>query len=70
VIWNCTDIPFMDTSFTGEQMSDIYMKGWISGLENKKQKTDVHYRSLDGTGCSIGGLFSKLTTYRKKEWST
>jgi len=50
VIWNCTDIPFMDTSFTGEQMSDIYMKGWISGLENKKQKTDVHYRSLDGTG--------------------
>lgn len=50
VIWNCTDIPFMDTSFTGEQMSDIYVKGWITGLESKKQKTDVHYRSLDGTG--------------------
>ena len=46
VVWNCTDIPFMDTSFTGEQMSDIYMKGWISGLENKKQKTDVHYRFI------------------------
>ena len=26
----------------GEQMSDIYVKGWLPG--GKKQKTDVHYR--------------------------
>lgn len=24
-------------------MSDIYVKGWISGID-EKQKTDVHYR--------------------------
>ncbi|KAF6040575.1 hypothetical protein EB796_001115 [Bugula neritina] len=29
-------------------MSDIYVKGWLPGT--KKQKTDVHYRSLDGDG--------------------
>jgi hypothetical protein len=31
-------------------MSDIYVKGWLQGLENDKQRTDVHYRSLDGDG--------------------
>ena len=31
-------------------MSDIYVKGWIQGLEDDKQKTDIHYRSLDGDG--------------------
>ena len=44
IIWNVSNIPFTDTSFTGEQMSDIYIKGWLNGLESKKQKTDVHYR--------------------------
>lgn len=31
-------------------MSDIYVKGWMPGMEDNKQKTDVHYRSLDGDG--------------------
>lgn len=31
-------------------MSDIYVKGWMQGMEEDKQKTDVHYRSLDGDG--------------------
>lgn len=31
-------------------MSDIYVKGWMPGMEEDKQKTDVHYRSLDGDG--------------------
>ena len=31
-------------------MSDIYVKGWLQGLESDKQKTDIHYRSLDGDG--------------------
>uniref|UniRef100_H2Z7I3 C2 domain-containing protein n=1 Tax=Ciona savignyi TaxID=51511 RepID=H2Z7I3_CIOSA len=50
IVWNCSEIPMMDVSVLGDKMSDIYFKGWISGLEHKQQKTDVHYRSLDGTG--------------------
>ncbi len=25
-------------------MSDIYVKGWMTGIEDDVQKTDVHYR--------------------------
>ena len=28
----------------GEKMSDIYVKGWINGLDDNKQETDIHYR--------------------------
>uniref|UniRef100_A0A4W4GVV4 C2 domain-containing protein n=1 Tax=Electrophorus electricus TaxID=8005 RepID=A0A4W4GVV4_ELEEL len=49
VIWNTTDVILDDTSITGEHMSDIYVKGWMPGMKDK-QKTDVHYRSLDGDG--------------------
>ena len=27
-------------------MSDIYVKGWMSGLYDDRQKTDVHYRFI------------------------
>ncbi|XP_040924277.1 myoferlin isoform X2 [Betta splendens] len=50
VIWNTTDVILDETSITGEHMSDIYVKGWMPGMEDDKQKTDVHYRSLDGDG--------------------
>ncbi|KAM7371001.1 hypothetical protein PAMP_010507 [Pampus punctatissimus] len=50
VIWNTTDVTLDETSITGEDMSDIYVKGWMPGMEEDKQKTDVHYRSLDGDG--------------------
>ncbi|KAL6095247.1 myof [Pungitius sinensis] len=50
VIWNTTDVTLDETSITGERMSDIYVKGWMPGMEENKQKTDVHYRSLDGDG--------------------
>uniref|UniRef100_A0A8C9SUQ4 Myoferlin n=1 Tax=Scleropages formosus TaxID=113540 RepID=A0A8C9SUQ4_SCLFO len=50
VIWNTTDVTLDETSVTGERMSDIYVKGWMTGMEEDKQKTDVHYRSLDGDG--------------------
>ncbi|XP_061186415.1 myoferlin-like isoform X3 [Saccostrea echinata] len=49
IIWNTVDVVLEEESITGEQMSDIYVKGWISGID-EKQKTDVHYRSLDGEG--------------------
>ncbi|XP_077482691.1 myoferlin-like isoform X3 [Stigmatopora argus] len=50
VIWNTTDVTLDETSVTGENMSDIYVKGWMPGMEEDKQRTDVHYRSLDGDG--------------------
>ncbi|XP_011602470.1 myoferlin-like isoform X3 [Takifugu rubripes] len=50
VIWNTTEVTLDETSITGENMSDIYVKGWMPGMEEDKQKTDVHYRSLDGDG--------------------
>ncbi|XP_061921545.1 dysferlin isoform X4 [Entelurus aequoreus] len=48
IIWNTSDVILDDVSVTGEKMSDIYVKGWLDGHEYNKQKTDVHYRSLDG----------------------
>uniref|UniRef100_A0A7N6BMJ5 C2 domain-containing protein n=1 Tax=Anabas testudineus TaxID=64144 RepID=A0A7N6BMJ5_ANATE len=50
IIWNTADVTLDETSITGEKMSDIYVKGWMPGMEEDKQKTDVHYRSLDGDG--------------------
>ena len=38
-----------ETSITGEQMSDIYLKTWLEGIDDV-QKTDIHYRSLNGEG--------------------
>ncbi|XP_014671407.1 PREDICTED: dysferlin-like [Priapulus caudatus] len=49
IIWNTKDVVLDETSITGDEMSDIYVKGWIPGID-EKQKTDVHYRSLDGEG--------------------
>lgn len=49
-MWNTAEVPCDDVSLTGELMSDIYVKGWIQGLENDKQSTDIHYRSMDGDG--------------------
>uniref|UniRef100_A0A8C9IU19 C2 domain-containing protein n=1 Tax=Piliocolobus tephrosceles TaxID=591936 RepID=A0A8C9IU19_9PRIM len=50
IIWNTRDVILDDLSLTGEKMSDIYVKGWMIGFEEHKQKTDVHYRSLGGEG--------------------
>ena len=50
IIWNTQDVVLDEVSIvTGEAMSDIYLKGWLQG-ENETQKTDVHFRSMDGTG--------------------
>ncbi|XP_051968230.1 myoferlin isoform X1 [Xyrauchen texanus] len=50
IVWNTAEVVLDETSITGENMSDIYVKGWLPGMEDDKQKTDVHYRSLDGDG--------------------
>ncbi|XP_035226343.1 otoferlin-like [Stegodyphus dumicola] len=50
IIWNTDEVILADDAFfTGEKMSDIYVKGWLTGKE-KAQTTDVHYRSLTGEG--------------------
>ncbi|XP_053090555.1 fer-1-like protein 6 isoform X2 [Pangasianodon hypophthalmus] len=51
IIWNTEDVILEDTNFiTGQQSSDIYIKGWLKGLEDDGQETDVHYNSLTGEG--------------------
>ena len=44
IVWNTDDFVLEDDAFfTGEKMSDIYVKGWIKGPE-EVQSTDIHYR--------------------------
>merc|ERR1719244_843369 len=50
IIYNTFDVILDETSITGEQMSDIYVKAWLQGQEDEKQETDIHYRSMDGEG--------------------
>uniref|UniRef100_UPI00358F149C dysferlin isoform X2 n=1 Tax=Myxine glutinosa TaxID=7769 RepID=UPI00358F149C len=50
IVWNTMDVILDDTSITGEKMSDIFVKGWLEGMKELKQQTDVHYRSLGGEG--------------------
>ncbi|KAK4877630.1 hypothetical protein RN001_010136 [Aquatica leii] len=50
IIWNTDEVILEDDAFfTGEKMSDIYVKGWLKGSEDC-QSTDIHYRSLTGEG--------------------
>ncbi|KAM0725203.1 Otoferlin [Formica fusca] len=50
IIWNTDEVVLEDDAFfTGEKMSDIYVKGWLKGPEDC-QSTDIHYRSLTGEG--------------------
>ncbi|NXS69893.1 MYOF protein, partial [Pandion haliaetus] len=50
VVWNTRDVDLGDTNLVGQRMSDIYVTGWLDGLEEQRQRTDVHYRSLQGDG--------------------
>ncbi|XP_059687366.1 fer-1-like protein 5 [Gavia stellata] len=50
VVWNTRDVDLGDTNLMGQRMSDIYVTGWLDGLEEQRQRTDVHYRSLQGDG--------------------
>lgn len=50
VVYNTYDVVLDEKSITGESMSDIYVSGFLRGMENKKAKTDTHYRSLNGEG--------------------
>ncbi|XP_047192999.1 fer-1-like protein 6 isoform X1 [Scophthalmus maximus] len=51
IIWDTEDVILEDSNFlTGQQSSDIYVKGWLKGLEDDRQETDVHHNSLTGEG--------------------
>ena len=32
------------------ELLNLVFPGWVSGLEDKKEKTDTHYRCMDGNG--------------------
>ncbi|NWV57327.1 MYOF protein, partial [Daphoenositta chrysoptera] len=50
VVWNVRDTDLADTNLLGQHMSDIYVSGWLDGLAEQRQQTDIHYRSRDGRG--------------------
>ncbi|XP_021230390.1 fer-1-like protein 5 [Numida meleagris] len=50
VVWNTRNVDAGDISTAGQKISDIYITGWLDGLEEQKQRTDVHYRALQGDG--------------------
>ncbi|XP_036606427.1 fer-1-like protein 5 [Trichosurus vulpecula] len=50
IIWETRNVDLQDVTITGERMSDIYIKGWMHDMEDDMQKTDIHYRSLTGSG--------------------
>ncbi|XP_065073914.1 fer-1-like protein 6 [Ochlerotatus camptorhynchus] len=49
IVWNTQDVILDERNIFGTEMSDIYVKCWIQNVEDA-QFTDIHYRSLDGTG--------------------
>ena len=47
IIWNTDDVVLEDKNFlTGEASSDIMVKGYLKGMGEDDQQTDVHYRSV------------------------
>ncbi|XP_055621532.1 otoferlin-like [Toxorhynchites rutilus septentrionalis] len=49
IVWNTQDVILDEKNIFGKKMSDIYIKCWLQDVEDA-QFTDIHYRSLDGTG--------------------
>ncbi|XP_027988522.2 fer-1-like protein 5 [Eptesicus fuscus] len=50
IIWKTAHVDLKSVNLSNEKMSDIYVKGWLFGLEKDMQKTDIHYQSLTGEG--------------------
>jgi hypothetical protein len=49
-VWNTRDVQLVDSNFADDMMTDIYVRCWMDQMDFDTQQTDVHYRSLDGTG--------------------
>lgn len=53
IIYNTEDVVLDDVNpLTGEKTSDIYMRGFLCDKVSEAQKTDTHYRSMNGEGCT------------------
>eukprot|EP00759_Apiculatamorpha_spiralis_P001933 PhF_6_TR10625/c0_g1_i1/m.17209 len=51
VVWNLSNCILQESAtMTSEMMSDLYVKCYLEGKKSDQQDTDVHYRSLDGSG--------------------
>ncbi|XP_037663567.1 fer-1-like protein 5 [Choloepus didactylus] len=50
IIWKTKDVDLQDFNLSGRKSSDIYVKGWLYGLEEDIQRTDIHYHSMTGEG--------------------
>jgi hypothetical protein len=51
VVYNTEDVVLDDVNpLTGEKTSDIYVRSFLCDLDEEAQKTDTHYRSLNGEG--------------------
>ncbi|KAM9212099.1 LOW QUALITY PROTEIN: fer-1-like protein 5 [Dugong dugon] len=50
IIWQVSSMDLQDTHYIGKNSSDIYVKGWLFGLEKDMQMTDIHYYSTTGRG--------------------
>ncbi|XP_016074714.1 PREDICTED: fer-1-like protein 5 [Miniopterus natalensis] len=50
IIWRTAHVDLKSINLSNEKMSDIYIKGWLFGLEKDMQKTDIHYQCLTGEG--------------------
>ncbi|XP_004633299.1 fer-1-like protein 5 isoform X1 [Octodon degus] len=48
VVWKTAHVDLVDEALSREKMSDIYIKGWLLGLEKDMQQTDIHYHSVTG----------------------
>ena len=50
IVLDCKDVILEDKAITGQRMTDMFVRCYMRGLEDKKRDTDVHYRSLNGEG--------------------
>ncbi|XP_069849711.1 fer-1-like protein 5 [Dipodomys merriami] len=50
IIWQTNHVDLVHETLSRDKMSDIYVKGWLFGIEKDMQKTDVHYHSMTGEG--------------------
>ena len=45
IIWNTDEVILEDTNvITGEASSDIFVRGYVKGIGEDHQNTDIHYR--------------------------
>lgn len=66
IIWNTDEVVLEDDAFfTGEKMSDIYVKGWLKGSEDC-QCTDIHYRFVKKGSSSFGTFLIHCALFLKQ----